>query len=146
MFLLSPGSQHVCTCLIAILSRHRDLLYQDESELFLNVICLCAGSIAHMGPGEGSQEAAFPATESARTSRDLAPDASFAAQAGWFLLMRWDRWKRNFAARSTRIPRATCRDDALLTICLGCVFVMYGKADTEIDSWSLVEELNYPFN
>lgn len=30
------------------------------------------------------QEAAFPATESTRTSRDLAPDASFAAQAGGF--------------------------------------------------------------
>jgi len=37
-----------------------------------------------MGLREGDQEAAFPATESTRTSRDLAPDASFAAQAGGF--------------------------------------------------------------
>lgn len=78
------AAHRFCTCLIAILSRHRDFLYQDESELFLNLICLCAGSIAHMGPGEGGQEAALPATESARTSRDLAPDASFAAQARGF--------------------------------------------------------------
>jgi len=33
-----------------------------------------------------------------------------------------------------------------LTIYLNCVFVMYGKADTEIVSSSLIEELNYLFN
>lgn len=88
-----------------------------------------------MGPGEGGQEAAFPATESTRTSRDLAPDASFAAQAGGFFFY-WDRWKRNFAARSTRIPRATCRDDALLTICLDLCFRNVRKGGHGDRVWS----------
>ncbi|KAF7387119.1 hypothetical protein HZH68_012796 [Vespula germanica] len=45
------------------------------------------------------EEATFPATESTRTRRDLAPDASFAAQAsGFFYVPRPLDGKRNFSA------------------------------------------------
>lgn len=46
------------------------------------------------------EEATFPATESTRTRRDLAPDASFAAQASGFFYVppRPLDGKRNFSA------------------------------------------------
>lgn len=83
------------------------------------------GSKTAETPREGYKEAAFPATESTRTSRDLAPDASFAAQAsGFFYVLRPAAGKRNFAARWTReYTRATCRDDAPLTIRIMRIFV-----------------------
>lgn len=63
---------------------------------------LVTGSKTAETRGEGlrDKEAAFPATESTRTSRDLAPDASSAAQAGgFFYVPRPAAGKRNFAAR-----------------------------------------------
>lgn len=58
-----------------------------------------AGNRKQDGKREGYyKEAAFPATESTRTSRDLAPDASLAAQASGFFYVP-AVGKRNFAPR-----------------------------------------------
>lgn len=82
----------------------------------------------------GGKEAAFPATESTRTSRDLAPDASFAAQASGFFHVPANGRLENEASRPVNTGhalRATCRDDALLTIRIMRIFVTHAKRGRE---------------
>jgi len=126
-----------CMYLIAILFRHRVPLWSDESfslsrSLFLNsnLGWWLPEALRARDRRRGSSGGCVSG-ESTRTGRDLAPDASFAAQAGGFFFRAAARSleTRLRGSQHTDCPRATCRDDALLTIWLSRVFVTRGKGE-----------------